>query len=219
MENLPTSSGISAQSALRNNYFDGSVADKIDPLYQLVFSRPNGVLQESKLATYMASGTSLGSSQGLSKGLASLNLDGGTSKKVLGSEYIPNSGQTSSSSPSFLGSYAAALTGSPVQNHGAYNAAVTGSPVPPTVYGRDGSPSLVAPAPQRITPRTSPPLDCISPNVLEKPLATYQENVGGTTYFYPAAAATATSSSPATLIPEPTPSPIVMPSYYSCSRK
>ncbi|XP_069692490.1 PAN2-PAN3 deadenylation complex subunit PAN3 isoform X2 [Periplaneta americana] len=169
--------------------------DRMDPMF-LSYSQANGVPQESKLATYMnRQNTSTPTStvnQSLTKNLAGLSLDTPVSlKKVTpqAPEFVPSAagppgpGSTSAGngSPSFLNSFSS----------------LTSSGGPQTTFGGRRS-SIESPLPvsPRLTPQPSPPLSNRSPTpTLDKtpitPVSTYQENVGGTTYFYPTTVATA----------------------------
>lgn len=161
----------------------------MDPILFPSYSSTNGVPQESKLATYMnrqTSSTPVSSS--ISQPFSKINLGSPiSSKKVTpqSPEFVPANRSASvsstSASPNFFNSYTGVAAG---------GAAV--------VPGFSGRASLVdsphsATASPRITPQSSPPphLNNSSPTSfgnIEKPAAatTYQENVGGTTYFYQA---------------------------------
>ncbi|KAF2884641.1 hypothetical protein ILUMI_21528 [Ignelater luminosus] len=156
-----------------------------------VYTTPNGVPQESKLATYM-------NRQSTSTPVATTNLTQSFSKISIGSpvtskkvtpqspEFVPSTrivGSSTSASPNFFNSFPGLAGTTPGPG---YTRGVVDSPHSGTV-----SPHL--------TPQPSPPPHAINncspiPHVaLEKPIGTvavaaYQENVGGTTYFYPTSA-------------------------------
>nr|CAD7410227.1 unnamed protein product [Timema poppensis] len=167
--------------------------ERMDPMY-MSYSQANGVPQESKLATYMNRQNPItppsGHTQSLTKSLVGLCLDQGV-KKVTpqAPEFVPGA----NGSPSFLAQY-----GGPTGSPGFVR------------RGSEESPLAVSP---RLTPQPSPPLSNSSPT-LEKtpvtPVSTYQENVGGTTYFYP----TGSSGEPGSTNASSVVPTVVIPSYH-----
>ncbi|RZF40835.1 hypothetical protein LSTR_LSTR003345 [Laodelphax striatellus] len=144
----------------------------MDPMF-LSYSQVNGVPQESKLATYMRQNkgppvSAVGVSS-LVKNVSGLSLDplsSLTMKKVVaqGPEFIPRSVTTGS--PNLVAAYSN-------RNH------LVESPA----------------SPPHTTPPTTPlPLNCSPTPLLDKTSTTYQENVGGTTYYYPAAVSAAVTA-------------------------
>lgn len=144
----------------------------MDPsVYLSSYSQVNGVPQESKLATYMKRQTegppNSVITQSLAKNLSNLSIDpiSVSLKKVVNqtNEFIPRN-----------------TTASPGLISGAYSSR---------------SNLVESPSTPRTTPPTTPapialsslPLTCSPTQLLDKTPTTYQENVGGTTYFYPAA--------------------------------
>lgn len=138
------------------------------PLF-IPYAATNGLPQESKLATYMnrqSAGTPVSN---LNQAFSKINIDSPvTSKKV------------SPESPAFVPGLRPSATGASSPYGLTYGA---GGQV-------GGPPSSASP---HLTPQPSPPpMNNCSPvptplQQLEKPIGTvaYQENVGGTTYFYP----------------------------------
>ncbi|PNF35617.1 PAB-dependent poly(A)-specific ribonuclease subunit PAN3 [Cryptotermes secundus] len=180
-------------------FSDTGCGERMDPMF-LSYSQANGVPQESKLATYMnrqnTSTPTSNVSQSITKNLAGLTLDTPVSlKKVTpqAPEFVPAAGgggttgntATRSGSPDFLNSF----TGMP------------GSGGPQATFGgRRRSTESPVPVSPQLTPQPSPPLNNCSPtSALDKtpitPVSTYQENVGGTTYFYPTTVAVAAAAS------------------------
>uniref|UniRef100_A0A1B6C5K5 PAN2-PAN3 deadenylation complex subunit PAN3 n=2 Tax=Clastoptera arizonana TaxID=38151 RepID=A0A1B6C5K5_9HEMI len=130
----------------------------MDPIF-LSYSQVNGVPQESKLATYMKH-----QNEGSQSGVTSQS----TTKNTLTFDQIPVSlkkvvGQTGEFIPRTN------INNSP---SGAYS-----------------SRSSLVESPSSTPPTTPAPLiiTCSPTQLLDKTTTTYQENVGGTTYFYPAA--------------------------------
>ncbi|XP_059488962.1 PAN2-PAN3 deadenylation complex subunit PAN3 isoform X3 [Neocloeon triangulifer] len=166
-------------------------SEKMD-VYGLMFNRPNGgVPQESKLATYMGTAST---SQVLNKGIASLSLDNLSMKKVLGNEFVPNS----ASAGNFTYSGITANAESPAAK--SYNPEYAGEP----------SASMLNSTSQRLARhRETPPLDALGDAQNMSMTSTYQENVGGTTYFYPTSG---TGSSTPTRADS---SPMVMPNFHA----
>ncbi|XP_025832537.1 PAN2-PAN3 deadenylation complex subunit PAN3 [Agrilus planipennis] len=147
------------------------------------YSPPNGVPQESKLATYMSrQNTSTPVITNLSSTFSKINIGSPiSSKKVVAQspEFIPGSRvvtNSASASPNFFSSFPG--LGESITYPRAIDSPHSGTVSP------------------HITPQPSPPPHAITncspiPQVvLEKPsvVAAYQENVGGTTYFYPTSA-------------------------------
>lgn len=143
------------------------------------FATPNGVPQESKLATYMnrqSTSTPVGTNN-LSQSFAKISIDSPVSSKKVtpqSPEFVPGSRAVTSSnsaSPNLFNTYS--------------NQPNTFSRLVDSPHSGNGSPHL--------TPQPSPPPNNLTncspiPNVaLEKPsvAVAYQENVNGTTYFYP----------------------------------
>ncbi|XP_065349432.1 PAN2-PAN3 deadenylation complex subunit PAN3 isoform X1 [Cloeon dipterum] len=185
-------------------------SEKMESVYGMVYNRPNGgVPQESKLATYMGTASS---SQVLNKGMASLSLDSLSIKEVLSKEFVPNS----ASAGNFTYSSIAGNTESP--------AASTFNPE----YSGEPSPAMLGSSSQRLQRhRETPPLDAMGDAQVMSVTSTYQkhlgvfnnfnlekpifeENVGGTTYFYPTSA---TGSSTPTRLGSDS-SPVVMPNFH-----
>ncbi|XP_071540407.1 PAN2-PAN3 deadenylation complex subunit pan3 isoform X2 [Panulirus ornatus] len=210
-----------------------------------VTSQVNGLPQESKLATYISNRQQLATStqqqqqqqqqkqqqqeqqqqQNLTKSVAALSLDGVGTRKVsvpsVGSiaEFVPGSGgggglAHSSSTPSF---HSFSGLGSPSLS--------TPSSLGFTPMTRS-SPAATVASPQRpISPQDSPSRGRCSPqsiggedNSNASNLSTYQENVGGTTYFFtaqdqPAFGAAGTTAPPATFTSGPQPA-LVFPPYH-----
>nr|CAD7442981.1 unnamed protein product [Timema bartmani] len=167
--------------------------ERMDPMY-MSYSQANGVPQESKLATYMNRQNPVtppsGHTQSLTKSLAGLCLDQGV-KKVTpqAPEFVPGA----NGSPSFLAQY-----GGPTGSPGFVR------------RGSEESPLAVSP---RLTPQPSPPLSNSSPTLDKTPItpvSTYQENVGGTTYFYP----TGSSGEPGSTNASSVVPTVVIPSYH-----
>ncbi|XP_042220909.1 PAN2-PAN3 deadenylation complex subunit Pan3-like isoform X3 [Homarus americanus] len=202
-----------------------------------VTNQVNGLPQESKLATYISNRQQLATStpqqeqqqqqqqQSLTNSVAALSLDGvGTRKVSVPSvssiaEFVPGSGGSgglahSSSTPSF---HSFSGLGSPSLS--------TPSSLGFTPMTRS-SPAATVASPQRpISPQDSPSRGRISPqsgggeeNSNASNLSTYQENVGGTTYFFtaqdqPSFGATGATASPAPFTTGPQPT-LVFPPYH-----
>ncbi|XP_045605365.1 PAN2-PAN3 deadenylation complex subunit pan3 isoform X1 [Procambarus clarkii] len=202
-----------------------------------VTNQVNGLPQESKLATYISNRQQLSTStqqpqqqqqeqqSPLTNSVAALSLDGvGTRKVSVPSvssvaEFVPGSGGSgglahSSSTPSF---HSFSGLGSPSLS--------TPSSLGFTPMTRS-SPAATVASPQRpISPQDSPSRGRCSPqsgggedNSNASNLSTYQENVGGTTYFFttqdqPSFGASGATTSPASFTTGPQPS-LVFPPYH-----
>ncbi|XP_067004474.1 PAN2-PAN3 deadenylation complex subunit PAN3 isoform X2 [Anabrus simplex] len=178
-----------------------SCEDRMDPIY-LSYSQANGVPQESKLATYMNRQNTSTPTGALNQSLAGLGLDQPvTIKKVTpqAPEFVPGAVAGGNGSPSFLNSFSS----------------------PPGAYVRRRSVDSPLPVSPHLTPQPSPPLSNCSPTPntsLDKtpvtPVSTYQENVGGTTYFYPTAAGEPGSLNSSALSTSSTVSPVILPNFH-----
>nr|XP_053639805.1 PAN2-PAN3 deadenylation complex subunit pan3-like isoform X1 [Cherax quadricarinatus]XP_053639806.1 PAN2-PAN3 deadenylation complex subunit pan3-like isoform X1 [Cherax quadricarinatus]XP_053639807.1 PAN2-PAN3 deadenylation complex subunit pan3-like isoform X1 [Cherax quadricarinatus] len=197
-----------------------------------VTSQVNGLPQESKLATYISNRQQLSASaqqqqqqeqQSLTKSVAALSLDGVSTRKVnvpavsSVAEFIPGPGgggglAHSSSTPSF---HSFSGLGSPSLS--------TPSSLGFSPMTRS-SPAATIASPQRpISPQDSPSRGRCSPQNSGEDnnasnLSTYQENVGGTTYFFttqdqPSFGASAATASPASFTAGPPPA-LVFPPYH-----
>ncbi|XP_075230352.1 poly(A) specific ribonuclease subunit PAN3 isoform X2 [Lycorma delicatula] len=148
----------------------------MDPMFLSYSSQVNGVPQESKLATYMKRQnkvppvSSLNIAQSITKNISNITLDPlpVSMKKVVtqSTEFIPRSA-SSGSSPSLVAAFSnrSSLVESPASPP---NTTPPATPVPLTL-----------------------PVNCSPTPLLDKTSTTYQENVGGTTYYYPAPVTTA----------------------------
>ncbi|KAI5734324.1 hypothetical protein M8J77_005118 [Diaphorina citri] len=130
----------------------------LDPVY-LPYAQVNGVPQESKLATYMKRPPDSGSSamaQSLSKTVSSMSLEPLLSMKKLSSQVL--AAQSSEFIPrNSVTTFA--------------NRLVDSSTVSPQPNTPSPTQSIISPTPH---------------SMVDKSLPTYQENFGGTTYFYQA---------------------------------
>ncbi|XP_071050850.1 PAN2-PAN3 deadenylation complex subunit PAN3 isoform X2 [Onthophagus taurus] len=156
----------------------------------LPYSPPNGVPQESKLATYMnrqSSSTPVTNNLTQSFSKISLETPITSSKKVTpqSPEFVPGARIVTTSTSGKIctapGPGYPRLVDSPHSGTGSPHG--TPQPSPPPLAINNCSP--------------------ISHGVIEKPIGTvsvaYQENVGGTTYFYPTAADTSHTSNDSTM--------------------
>ncbi|XP_046996275.1 PAN2-PAN3 deadenylation complex subunit PAN3 isoform X1 [Schistocerca americana] len=183
-----------------------SCDERLDSSLFLSYSQANGVPQESKLATYMnrqsASTPTIATAHAITKGLAGLTIEQTVSTKKVtpqAPEFIPAASTGGTVSPNFLRAFS-----SPVNNF--VRRTSVESPLPLTPH---------------LTPQPSPPLSNCSPtSSLEKtsvtPVSAYQENVGGTTYFYPASGGENSSlnSSGLSLNSNTSVSSVVLPSFH-----
>lgn len=134
-----------------------------------LYQQTNGVPQESKLATYMKRASP--SVNSLSNNLNSLSLDQTSQfQKVLAqsTEFVPSNLANSSSSNSSPNFHLGNAYVSPVRSPA--NAQTLGGSPLSHAASQSPPPKILHPTP--VQPTTAA-------------LSTYQENVGGTTYFYP----------------------------------